>query len=383
MVAAGRRACECRADRVERTICLAGRPHGDTSHGAMIGGRDQRPPWGTLALSFSIDPFGAGSGWTRHEGSSPSPFDALDRHRLAGPNGSHPLHLVRPEELVRRTSGPLRGGIEIDGSVRVGESISGRLQVTPAQDIRARGAVLRLVGLKLVEQRRSESHRNAVTNTASTEEWVEATGQLFEALPFTDPPIPPVLAAGAALDTAFTVPAPRLGPPSAHLGEAIVAWALDVRWDVALHEDAFVACLVPVLQNPDLIRAGVGEQGGLAMLDTYAAPGGATVSVTTPLPARPGTRLGVRAVWPMAPDGNARVELHRRTNAPNGVEGILSSVALPSGSLRGGADAQLEIPADCAPSFDGAGLEIIYVVRVLVDRRLRMDAAIERPVAIA
>jgi hypothetical protein len=334
-------------------------------------------------VTFSIDPFGGGPRWTRHEGSSPSPFDALDRHRLAGPEGSHPLHFVQPEELVRPAGGPLRGGVEISGPVRVGEAISGRISVTPAEDLDARGAILRLVGLKLVEQRRSETHHNAATNTSSTEAWVEADGQLFEQLPFTEPPIPTVIAAGATFSTSFSVPAPRLGPPSAHLGEAIVAWALDVRWDVALHQDPFVACLVPVLQNPDLIRAGVGQQGGLAMLDTYAAPGGATVSITTPLPARPGTVLGVRAVWPSAPDGSVRIELHRRTNAPNGVEGILASAGLLSGSLRGGAEAQLAIPPDCAPSFDGAGLEITYVVRVLVDRRLRMDAAIERPVAIA
>lgn len=330
-----------------------------------------------------MNPIASGAGWTRHEGSSPSPFDAVDGHRLAGPNGSHPLHDVRIEELVRSVGGQLGGGIAITGPVRVGESMSGRISITAAQDIQARSAVLRLVGLKLVEHRRSTSHHNAATNTSTTEAWVEASGELFEELPFTEPPIPPVLAAGATFDTTFTVPAPPLGPPSAHLGEAIVAWALDVRWNVALHEDPFVACLVPVLQNADLIRAGVGEQGGLAMLDTYAAPGGATVSITTPLPAAPGTLLGVRANWPAAPEGDVRIELHRRTNAPNGVEGIVASASLPSGALRGTADAELAIPADCAPSFDGAGLEITYIVRVLVDRRFRADAAIERPVAIA
>jgi hypothetical protein len=40
------------------------------------------------------------------------------------------------------------------------------------------------------------------------------------------------------------------------------------------------------------------------------------------------------------------------------------------------------VPAGSAPSFDGAGLEIDYVIRVLVDRRLRTDAAIERPLAV-
>jgi len=38
--------------------------------------------------------------------------------------------------------------------------------------------------------------------------------------------------------------------------------------------------------------------------------------------------------------------------------------------------------ASALPSFDGAGLEITYVIRVLVDRKFRSDAAIERPVGI-
>jgi hypothetical protein len=44
--------------------------------------------------------------------------------------------------------------------------------------------------------------------------------------------------------------------------------------------------------------------------------------------------------------------------------------------------ARLVVPPGSAPSFDGAGLEIRYVIRILVDRRFRTDAAIERPVAI-
>jgi hypothetical protein len=40
------------------------------------------------------------------------------------------------------------------------------------------------------------------------------------------------------------------------------------------------------------------------------------------------------------------------------------------------------VPAGSAPSFDGAGLEITYIIRVLVDVRFRPDAAIERPVGI-
>ena len=33
-------------------------------------------------------------------GSAPSPFDAINGPRLAGPQGSHPLHSVAVEELV-------------------------------------------------------------------------------------------------------------------------------------------------------------------------------------------------------------------------------------------------------------------------------------------
>lgn len=317
-----------------------------------------------------------------HSGSCPSPFDAINGGRLAGSSGSHPLHGVAIEELVQPCGGPIEGVITLDAPVRVGEQITGRLAVRATSDVRARGAVLRLVGLKLVEERRSQTHTDAQGHPTSTEEWVEANGSLFETLPFTEPGLPAELPAGATFETTFTLPAPRLGPPTAHLGEAIVAWALDARWDIAMHEDGFVAVHVPVAQHPDLIRAGVGEQGGLAMLDTYASREGGTVSITSPLPAAPGSLLGVRAQWPSAPGGKVRVELHRRTNAPNGIDGVIALADLPADSLGGGVDAQLAIPPGSPPSFDGAGLEITYIVRVLVDRPFRPDTSIERPVAI-
>jgi hypothetical protein len=114
------------------------------------------------------------------------------------------------------------------------------------------------------------------------------------------------------------------------------------------------------------------------------APGDARISVTTPLPAVPGSLIGVQVLWAGAPDGNARTELHRRTNAPNGVEGIIASAVSEAAALRSGAaEAQLALPVDVPPSFDGADLELTYVIRVLVDRRFRPDTAIERPVAVA
>ena len=238
------------------------------------------------------------------------------------------------------------------------------------------------MGLRLVEERKSETHETG-ENTSTTENWVEANGRLFVEDAFLSPVIPATLAAGEVFETTFLVPAPRLGPPSAHLGEAIVAWALEARWDVAMGDDAFAAILVPVAQHPDLIRAGVGKQGGMALLDSVGVEG-STISVTTPLPAAPGSMIGVRAAWPGAPGGPGRIELHRRTNAPNGVEGIIAVATTSSDALRAGtADATLALPAGSAPSFDGADLEITYVIRVLVNRKFRPDAAIERPVAVA
>jgi hypothetical protein len=77
-----------------------------------------------------------------------------------------------------------------------------------------------------------------------------------------------------------------------------------------------------------------------------------------------------------------RVELQRRTNAPNGETGVIASVPVDPKALQGGIEVRLAIPSGAAPSFDGAGLENAYVIRVLVDRKFRPDAAIERPVAI-
>jgi hypothetical protein len=317
-----------------------------------------------------------------HEGSCPEPFDALNGTRLAGPQGSHPLHHVRPEDLLRPSSDHVTGAIVLDGPARVGDGIEGTLRIQALKPIAARKAALRLVGLRLVEEQRSKEHR-VDENTSRTEHWVEANGSLFTDDAYIEPVVPAAMAQGQVFETRFLVPAPRLGPPSAHLGEAIVAWALDVRWDISMAEDAFLAVHLPVAQHPDLIRAGVGKQGGMALLDTVDCGEGATIHVATPLPAAPGSTLQVRVAWPKAPGGNARIELHRRTNAPNSTEGILASAATTGEAIKaGGADVALQIPGEVPPSFDGAGLENRYVIRVRVDRKFMKDAAIERPVAI-
>jgi hypothetical protein len=238
------------------------------------------------------------------------------------------------------------------------------------------------VGLRLDEVERSEDDHDSDGSVTSTERWVEVNGKLFVQDAFPEPAIPAALAPGETFEARFMVPAPRLGPPTAHLGESIIAWALEVRWDISMGSDHFVATHLPLAQHPDLIRAGVGKQGGMSLMPEAAA-GDAVIAVTSPLPAAAGSAMDVTVRWPSAPGGSkGRVELHRRTNAPNGTQGIVDSVAIDPGALKGGVQVRLELPAGAAPSFDGAGLEIRYVIRVLVDRRFMSDAAVERPVAV-
>ena len=54
----------------------------------------------------------------------------------------------------------------------------------------------------------------------------------------------------------------------------------------------------------------------------------------------------------------------------------------PASLTSGSAQVSLLVPPGSAPSFDGAGLEIDYIIRVLVDRQFHADAAIERPLGI-
>jgi hypothetical protein len=316
-----------------------------------------------------------------HSGSAPSPFDAINGGRLAGGQGSHPLHGVRTEELLNPGADALDGRITIDRPAMVGEPIRGTLELTAREPIEARSAHLRLLGLRLVEQQKSESHTDANGHTTS-DSWVEANGRLFSTSPFLEPAIPATLAPGKTFSTSFAIPGPALGPPTAHLGEAIVAWAIEVRFDIPRGFDAFIATLVPIAQHPNLLAAGVGAQGGLSMLRSVDVDGG-TISIESDLPAVPGSNLEVAVSWPEAPGGNARIELHRRSTAPNGVNAVMATAGLDAAELSSGsARVSLPLPSDLAPSFDGADLQLMYVVRVLVDRRFMPDTAIERLVAI-
>jgi hypothetical protein len=332
-------------------------------------------------MPFSVNIGGIGLFGGR-SGSAPSPFDAINGPRLAGPQGSHPLHSVRADELVRATDGPVGGEITVDQPARVGEGITGTIHLVATGQVVARSATLRLVGLRLDEITRSEDARDSDGHVTSSEHWVEVQGRRFSDDAFIEPAVPATLEPGATWDSRFAVPAPPLGPPTAHLGESIIAWALEVHWDVQHGKDHFVATHLPLAQHPDLLRAGVGRQGGVSLMQGVPI-GDALISITSPLPVPAGSEMVVGVRWPSAPGGqNGRVELHRRTNAPNGTEGIIASAPIDPATLAGGLEVRLLVPAGSAPSFDGAGLEIDYVIRVLVDRRLRTDAAIERPVGI-
>ena len=73
--------------------------------------------------------------WSGHTGSAPSPFNALDGPRLAGPSGSHPLHDVRAEDLVQPSDDALDGEVVFDGIARVGEGIAGTVRATAREAI--------------------------------------------------------------------------------------------------------------------------------------------------------------------------------------------------------------------------------------------------------
>mgnify|MGYP006198391203 CR=1 FL=1 len=190
---------------------------------------------------------------------------------------------VGDHQVTFTASDGLEGAITLDdpGAIRIGEGIAGRIELTARREIRARSAALRLLGCVLAERRESRTRQRS-DNTTDREEWVEVHGKLFEQLPFTAPALPLNLAAGERLELPFLVAAPRLGPPSGHMGVALIAWALEARWDVAMGGDQRLATLVHVAQNIDYLRSGAVQLESGAMFDSYAV-GDGTIAVA-PLP---------------------------------------------------------------------------------------------------
>lgn len=326
---------------------------------------------------------GGGAGWTMKSGSAPSPFDAVDGKRLAGPSGSHPLAAVAIDELVRPASDAFDGRIELTGTTRVGEGIAGRLSLVARRNLQARGAALRLVGCRLAEQNRSYEQRNSEGRVVRSEKWVEVDGRLFEELPFLEPRLPAALAAGERFEAEFNVPGPRLGPPTAHLGTAILAWALDARWDVPMRGDERIATLVDVRPHPDYLRSGAARLAEGSLYDAWST-GDATIAVTPLPPILAGSEIDVTVTWPSAGAGRGgRLELQADISGPNGISNlVLWSTALDPGAFRGGVTVRIPVPADAPPTVSAEKVGIEYRIRALVDRKLRSDLAIERAIAV-
>lgn len=340
-------------------------------------------------------------------GDVPTPLDRLDGHRLAGPQGSHPLAGVRAEDLLRAATDGLTGGIELSGPVRVGEGISGTIRVRATHAIKARSAGLRLLGIRIAEETRSGRSRRAEAAAAAdaaaaairaasgasaagtsgspaandTVSWVEVHGTIIEELTFTDPVLPTLLAPGQLVETPFTIPAPRLGPPSAHAGTAMIAWAVEARWDIAMGSDERVAALVPVGQHPDLLRSGAVTLPSGALFDIVDDEG-ARLSVVPVPPFEAGSQVSLGIAWPDAPGGRSvRVEVTTDVKAGNGISVTSVSVPVDSGALGGG-EVALGLPADLPPTLVTEGLAVSHRLRVIVDRPMRPDVSRERPIVV-
>lgn len=317
-----------------------------------------------------------------HRGDAPAPFDALDGPRLAAPGRSHPLPLVDPLELIRSSTDGLDGVIEVESPIRVGEAIRGRARIVARKPIDARRAGIRLVSVLLSEEERSLEHRDSKGQVISRDEWVEVHGRTVDALEFTEPHVPARLGAGQVLDLPFQIPAPRLGPPSAHAGTALVAWAVEARWDIEMGADERVAALVDVRQHPDLLRAGVIHVGAGAMHDSWD-DGGATLGVRPLPPVDAGTTVEATITWPGAASGrSARVELVADVEAARDMRVVCSSVEVAIEAIREGVRASLAIPANAPPTCETDGLRVSYRLRAIVDRAWRPDEVAERPIVI-
>jgi hypothetical protein len=315
---------------------------------------------------------------------------------------------VTAAELLRASTDGLDGSIELAGPVRVGEGISGTIRVRATRAIKARSAGLRLVGVRIAEETRSGKSREAEAaearsavdaavraatggstgtggtssssaSASQTVSWVEVHGAVLEDLTFTDPVVPAVLEPGQLVEAPFTIPAPRLGPASAHAGTALVAWAVEAHWDIAMGSDERVSALVRVGQHPDLLRSGAVALPSGAMFDIVDDEG-ARLSVDPLPPLVAGSQVTFGIAWPDAPGGrSARVEL--TTDVKAAVGQSVTTISLPvERSALGGTQVTLQLPADLPPTLAADGLTVEHRLRVIVDRPMRPDVTRERPI---
>ena len=296
----------------------------------------------------------------------------------------HPLASLGASDLLRGATDGLEGGIELGGPVRVGEGITGTIRVRATKPIQARSAGIRLVGVLIAEEQRSQTRTSTSSDghtSSTTESWVEVHGRVIDDLTFTEPFLPASLEPGQVLEVPFQIPAPRLGPPSAHAGSAIVAWAVEAHWDIQMGSDERVAVLVPVAQHPDLLRAGVVTLPAGAMFDSVTDEG-ASLSVAPLPPLAAGSSVTLSVAWPGAPSGrSARVELTTDVHAANSITVVSHSSLVDQGTL-GDLQLAVPLPTDLPPTLETAGLTVGHRLRVIVDRKLRSDVTVERPIVV-
>jgi len=318
-----------------------------------------------------------------NRGSLPTPFDAPAGNRLWGPQGSHPLAAIGLEELVKRSSDGIDGEITLKEPIRIGEALSGHIRLTARKNINARGAMFRLLGALITERQQSKEERDSQGKVIRSEQWVEINGNVFEDLPLMETPLPAALSAGQQFEADFTFPAPRLGPVSAHMGSAALAWALDAKWDISMGGDERVTALVPVKQNIDYLRSGAVKLDNGAMFDVFGS-GDATITVKPLPPIEAGTEIEVTVNWPGAGAGRGgRLELQADIDAPNKLSGVvLFSQVVDPAAFKSGVTVKIPIPADAPPVLNDRGVAVHYRIRALVDRQFRSDLAVERFIAV-
>ena len=330
------------------------------------------------------------SGWTGfsvfgvgQHGSLPTPFDAPAGNRLWGPQGSHPLAAIGLEELVAKTSDDIDGEITIKEPVKIGEALAGHIKLTARKNINARSAMFRLTGALLVEREESREERDSKGNVIKSERWTEINGSVFEDLPLAEPALPAQLAAGQTFEADFNLPAPRLGPVTAHMGSAAIVWALDAKWDISMGGDERVTALVNVKQNLDYLRSGAVRLDDGAMFDVYGS-GDATITVKPLPPIAAGSEFEVTVNWPGAGAGRGgRLELQADVDAPNKLSGVvLFSQAVDPAAFKAGFTTKITIPSDAPAVLNDKGVAVHYRIRALVDRAFRSDLAVERFIAV-
>ena len=92
--------------------------------------------------------------------------------------------------------------------------------------------------------------------------------------------------------------------------------------------------------------------------------------------------MTLTVTWPGAPGGrSARVELTTDVHAANSITVVSVSLPVDQGAL-GGLQVVVPLPADLPPTLETNGLTVGHRLRVIVDRKLRSDVTVERPIVV-